>query len=65
MWAVLPAAFIAAFFVVAVMVAVGALLRFPWWFLAPAVSMGFEWALRALAKRPWRRVRPPGERWAY
>lgn len=64
LWAVLPASFIAAFFVVAVGVAVAALLRFPWWFLAPLtfVSMAFEWALRRLCKRPWRRAPQPRER---
>ncbi|MDF9392877.1 MULTISPECIES: hypothetical protein [Methylococcus] len=48
LWAVLPASFIAAFFVVSVMVAGGAVLRFPWWFLAPMtlVSMACEGALR-------------------
>lgn len=65
LWAMLPATFIAAFFVVAVLVAVAALLRFPWWGLAPfcLISMGFEWALRRLLRRPWQR-RPQPREWA-
>lgn len=64
LWAVVPASFLAAFFVVAMMAAVAALLRFPWWFLAPltAVSMVIEWGLRRLFKRPWRRTPLPRER---
>lgn len=64
LWAVLPAAFLAAFFVVAVLVAVAAVLRFPWWGLAPLAfaSMAIEWVLRRLLKRPWRRRPQPRER---
>lgn len=64
LWTVLPAAYIAAFFVIAVLVAVAALLRFPWWGLAPLclVSLALEWALRRLLKRPWRRKPQPSER---
>lgn len=60
----LPAAWIAAFFVVSVLVAVAAQLRFPWWFLAPftLVSMALEWVLRKLFHRPWRRAPQPTER---
>lgn len=63
-WAVLPAAYLAAFFVVAVGVAVAAVLRFPWWGLAPLclVSMVLEWALRRLFNRPWVRTPQPRER---
>lgn len=59
---VVPAAFVAAFFVVSLAVAGAAMLRFPWWFLAPLTlaSMCCEWALRALLMRPWRRT--PGRR---
>ncbi|MGB9577729.1 MAG: hypothetical protein ACPL3S_00510 [Halothiobacillaceae bacterium] len=61
LWLMLPASFVAAFFVVAVMVAAAALLRFPWWLLAPltAISMAFEWALRRIFDRPWQRRRKP------
>lgn len=64
LWAVLPAAFLAGFFVVAVLVAVAAVLRFPWWGLAPLAfaSMAIEWVLRRLLKRPWRRRPQPRER---
>ncbi len=63
LWAVLPAAFIAAFFVVAVQVSVAAILRFPWWGLAPLclVSMMLEWFGRRLFMRPWRRRSQPRE----
>lgn len=63
LWAVLPAAYLAAFLVVAVGVAVAAVLRFPWWGLAPLclVSMACEWAWRRLFKRPWVRSPQPLE----
>ncbi len=63
-WIVLPTAYLAAFLVVAVGVAVAAVLRFPWWGLAPLclVSMACEWALRRLFKRPWVRSPQPRER---
>lgn len=64
LWAVLPAAFLGAFFVVAAGVAAAAVLRFPWWGLAPLcfVSMACEWALRRLLRRPWVRSPQPRER---
>lgn len=64
LWAMLPTAFIAAFFVVAVLVAIAAVLRFPWWVWAPfcLVSMMLEWVGRRLFKRPWRRSPQPRER---
>lgn len=64
LWAVLPAAYLAAFFFVAMLVAVAAVLRFPWWLLAPLclVSMACEWALRRLLRRPWVRSPQPRER---
>lgn len=64
LWAVLPAAYIGAFFVVAVLVSVAAILRFPWWGLAPLclLSMMLEWFGRRLCKRPWRRKSQPRER---
>ncbi len=57
LWAVLPAAYVGAFAVLAIGVAGAALLRFPWWFMAPLTfaSMALEWALRKVLRRPWRR----------
>ena len=65
LWAVVPVAFVGAFFVVSVGVAVAALLRAPWWLFAPAVlvSMSFEWMVRKVARRPWRRRPQPHEPW--
>ncbi|PJF46088.1 MAG: hypothetical protein CUN48_15585 [Candidatus Thermofonsia Clade 3 bacterium] len=65
LWLALLASLLAAVFVVSVGVAAAALLRFPWWFLAPlaTVSMAIEWGLRRLLNRPWRR-RPQARSWA-
>lgn len=63
LWVVVPVAFIGAFFVVAVGVAVAALLRVPWWLLAPLtfVSMVCEWGWRRWLGRPWHRRPQPRE----
>ncbi|MFN3612056.1 hypothetical protein [Tepidimonas sp.] len=65
LWAVVPAAFIAAFFVVAVGVLVAVVLRVPWWLFAPLalVSMSLEWRVRKVAHRPWQRRQQPREPW--
>lgn len=64
LWLSLPTTYLAAFFVVALGVVIAAVLRFPWWLMAPLcfVSMAGEWALRWLSQRPWTRSPQPRER---
>ena len=65
LWLLVPVAFIVAFFVVPVWVAVAALLRVPWWMLAPLtfLSMTAEWGWRRWWGRPWHRRPQPREPW--
>lgn len=64
-WLAWPASFLSALFVVSLGVLAAALLRLPWWLLAPwtLVSMAVEWTLRQLVHRPWQRRPQPRERW--
>ncbi|TSE20589.1 hypothetical protein Talka_00939 [Tepidimonas alkaliphilus] len=65
LWLLVPVSFIVAFFVVSVWVATAALLRVPWWLLAPLtfLSMVAEWGWRRWRGRPWRRRPQPREPW--
>lgn len=63
-WAYGLACFVAAAVVVGALVGLAALLRVPWWLLAPfcLLSLALEAAWRKLAHRPWQR-RPAPRRW--